>query len=535
MFFLGFTVLFFGASFVHALRLPASRLSTRGSHKFGNSFSATRPGLSSGLLGTTNAAVTQNNNTDLSSVHDIVYTAFVTIAGTEYSVQIDTGSSDTWVRSDNIALAQVSNIVGNITYGTGWAAGPISRADVSFAGYNVSSQAFMMATSSNNPILEWGAQGLVGLGVNSLSTIDQLVNSTGSSWGRSLLYNIFAQSPTTPNFIAFLLQRSGDAASLSSEGSFAVGELEPEYEAAITATEAIPTWPLVGSKRWTILVDGYDTTGAILHSLSSAVPGVPRGKAVALIDSGTTYAYASQEFCKNLYSGIPGASYSSVLGQWVVPCNQEVDIGLSIGGRRFPVHPMDTTSPSLTSPDNSTCYGTFIPQTFSVSEGQFDMILGDVFLRNVYAMFDLGDWENGQLDSMGSPYVKLLSVTNATTASAEFHQLRGGAPTDANKISNAQSSTSSFSPSSSTVSVGEDKLDHLARFAEIMLSLLAVNTLLLVIGVGVLVYFVFFRRRRARSSGPASDTGAFPFDLGHLRPPGAAYQPVPSARNSVVP
>ncbi|KAG9104273.1 hypothetical protein FRC06_004023 [Ceratobasidium sp. 370] len=526
MFFLGFTALFFGTSAVHGLRLPTSRITERGSHRAGSSFSVTRPGTSSRLSGTTNAATTQNDGGDLSSVRDVVYMTSVTVAGKEYAVQIDTGSSDLWIRSDSMARTQVSNITGNITYGISRSSSALLPQLISLmlARYDIPSQAFMMATSSNNPILNWGAEGLLGLGANALSTIDQLVNGTGNSWGRSILYNIFAQSPSTPNFIAFLLQRSNDASSVSSEGSFTIGELEPEYEAAINATEAISTWPPVSPKRWTVVVDGYDTTGAVTHSLSSSVSGLAGGKAVALLDSGTTYAYASEEFCKNLYSSIPGAKYSSALAQWVVPCDQEVNIGLSIGGRRFSMHPLDVTSPSLTATDNSTCYGTFIPQTFSVGVGEFDLLLGDVFLRNVYAMFDLGDWEGGQTNTMGNPYVKLLSITNATAASAEFHKLRGGSATEANKISNAQSSLSPSGSSSSTVSVGSDALNHLIRYAEIMLSLLAVSTLLLVLAVGMLVYFVFFRRKRAVvSTGPTADSSTPAFGLSHLRPPGPVY------------
>ncbi|KAG8689477.1 hypothetical protein FRC09_012411, partial [Ceratobasidium sp. 395] len=250
---------------------------------------------------------------------------------------------------------------------------------------------------------------------------------------------------------------------------------------------------------------------------------------------GTTYAYASEEFCKNLYSRIPGATFSSALGQWVVPCDQEVNIGLSIGGRRFPMHPLDVTSPSLASTDNTTCYGVFLPMSFSAGAGEFDLLLGDVFLRNVYAMFDLGDWENGRTDMTGNPYVKLLSITNATAASTDFHRLRGGSANEANRISNAQSSVSSGF-SSSAVSAGSDKLDHLIRYAEILLSLLALSTFIIVLAAGVLVYVLFFRHKRAvTSSGSATDSGASALGLGHLRPPGPVYQQVPSARSSVVP
>ena len=32
------------------------------------------------------------------------------------------------------------------------------------------------------------------------------------------------------------------------------------------------------------------------------------------------------------------------------------------------------------------CIGTFIPQTLAVGSGEFDILAGDVFLRNVYTL-----------------------------------------------------------------------------------------------------------------------------------------------------
>ncbi|CAE6440597.1 unnamed protein product [Rhizoctonia solani] len=534
----GLAFALFGISFVWGLRVPTTRISARSSkHKPESSFKVAQMGTSSRISTSINAATIGSNNTDLASARDIVYMATVTLAGIEYAVQIDTGSSDLWIRSDMIAGSQTSDILGNITYGTGWAAGPISRANASFAGFNISSQAFMLATSANNPILNWGAEGLLGLGLNSLSTVDRLVNSTSSSWGRTLLYNIFSQSPETPNFIAFLLQRSEHGLDAATEGSFTIGELESEYESAISATEVIPTWPAINPSRWSVLIDSYDTTGAVLHTLSSTVSGVPSGKAVALLDSGTSYSYASEEFCKNVYSSIPGATFSSAIGQWVVPCKEEVNLGLTIGGRRFPIHPLDIISPSLSSNDNATCYGTFIPQSFSVGAGEFDILLGDMFLRNVYSLYDLGDFEDDRGMTMGNPYIKLLSITNGTTSSGEFHKIRGGLATEANKISNAQAS-SGLASASTTVSVSSDALDRLIRYAEILLSLLAVSTTLALVGLGILVYYVFFKRKRnVPTEGISNDPGLdlSGFSLSHLRPPGAAYQQVPSARSSLVP
>ena len=64
----------------------------------------------------------------------------------------------------------------------------------------------------------------MGLGFDSLSTIDAVVNHTGASTGRSLLYNAFHTNPNEPNYMAFSLQRSTDPDS-DVEGVFTIGAL----------------------------------------------------------------------------------------------------------------------------------------------------------------------------------------------------------------------------------------------------------------------------------------------------------------------
>lgn len=94
---------------------------------------------------------------------------------------------------------------------------------ISTASISIPSQAFLDVASVINPATGYGAVGIVGLGFTSLSTIDALVNSTGSSTGRSLLYNMFADNPSEPNFISFALQRSSEPDD-EVEGSFAIGK-----------------------------------------------------------------------------------------------------------------------------------------------------------------------------------------------------------------------------------------------------------------------------------------------------------------------
>jgi saccharopepsin len=84
------------------------------------------------------------------------------------------------------------------------------------------SQALLDVTVANNPALGYGASGILGLGFTSLSTIDAAINHTGSSTGRSLLFNLFSANPSQPNFISFAMQRSTDLNN-DVEGSFAIG------------------------------------------------------------------------------------------------------------------------------------------------------------------------------------------------------------------------------------------------------------------------------------------------------------------------
>lgn len=86
---------------------------------------------------------------------------------------------------------------------------------------HVPSQVLLDATTVKNPAMTYGAAGIAGLGFSRLSS---LLNSTNSSTGQSLLYNLFAANQSTPNFIAFALQREtqpGDAV----EGTFSIGKL----------------------------------------------------------------------------------------------------------------------------------------------------------------------------------------------------------------------------------------------------------------------------------------------------------------------
>ncbi|KAJ7591057.1 aspartic peptidase domain-containing protein, partial [Mycena floridula] len=439
-----------------------------------------------------------------------------------YPVQLDTGSSDLWIKG---AVSPLPNTIQTArsrftSYGIGWAQGNLAFAPVEFAGISVASQALLDASSVQNPALGYGAVGILGLGFTSLSSIDSALNASGSSKGRSLLFNLFQDNPSEPNFISFALQRSTEPND-EVEGSFSIGEYEPEY-AAIAQNAAISTWPPQSPTRWTVLVE------AVLVGTSTVIPatsigGVPSNRALVLLDSGTSWTYAPKAICDAIYSGVPGAFFSNDISQWVVPCDAEIDIAIQMGfssGQVFPVHPLDVAPYSLS--DTSTCVGSFVPQSVAVGAGEFDWLIGDNFLRSVYSVYDFGDFDSS--GKMGDPYVKLLSLVDPNNGSAEFVKVRGGVA-KTNIIYHASNTPAGSPVGSASITVSDDlskTLDKITTYIPAMLAIMAFNAL--VLAAVLIVGIVYLCRRRKRTRSPRA------------RSPNGRITPMRiSARNSYVP
>ncbi|KAH7929443.1 acid protease [Leucogyrophana mollusca] len=455
----------------------------------------------------------------------------VTVGGVDYPVQLDTGSSDLWILGSSAPIpgANDTSQSYNLTYGIGWAFGHVAYASAEFAGISIPKQAFLDVSSAQNPALSYGADGILGLGFTSLSTVDALVNSTGASTGRTLLYNLFQDNPSEPNFIAFSLESTTDAGDTIA-GSFSVGETEPAY-ANVTSTNKIPTWPVNSPTRWNVLLDSF-IVGTQTVPVSSSVSGAPSNKAVVLLDSGTSYTYAPTDVCQAIYGGVAGAQYDSGLGQWVVPCSAEIDMALQIDNQIFPINPLDV-SPQSTG-DPTTCVGSFVPQSVSVGAGQFDWLIGDNVLRSVYALYDFGDFDSS--GKMGNPYVQILPLVNPDQASVDFHTVRGGTPNT--NITYAVSNDAASG--STTVSLSTDvanTIDKLSKYLPAMLGVMALNALILIV-LAIAGLVLLCRRKgktaRARkipgrlSPMPMNNTNMNRFS--DMPPPGShTYEPVSMA------
>ncbi|EPS97738.1 hypothetical protein FOMPIDRAFT_158263 [Fomitopsis schrenkii] len=362
---------------------------------------------------------------DLQDQSDVRYYTNVSLGGQQFSVLVDTGSSDLWV-AGNVPGAEGTGKTASVDYAIGAASGSIMTANMDFDEYSVQDQAFIsVAVDSDHPV----NQGVLGLGPNGASNIyDQFNNDAGDT----PLNRIFESNMSTPNFLTILLGRSDDT-DHPYPGDITVGDVLTGYE-NITSQ---PRLPIVqdqdaSGQHWQTLLDKDGIIGPDGQAIpvQSVVQGLQQ--LVVVFDTGFSLPQVPSNVADAIYSRVPGASFVNVPAAsgmvWTLPCDVELNVTFKFGGVSYPVNPLDTNlgSMNIKGPDgNEICVGSFQPIT-TASSSRFDMILGMAFLRNAYLLVDLGDYVHGSPSSTADPYMQLLSLTNPAEAHKDFVDIRLG-------------------------------------------------------------------------------------------------------------
>jgi len=369
----------------------------------------------------------------LTNTGNAQYIANVTIAGTEVRVIIDTGSSDLWVNFPSAVPTTTDTGKSlSLTYAIGSAGGDIVTAPAQFGNFTVDDQAFLLVTDSSSfgtNIHTSGYDGLLGLGPNEGSQIyDKLSNGAGDS----LLDRIFSQSSnSSDNFISLLLNRHGDPGQ-NYTGQMTIAEYVPGFENVTTMPkiDVESVLKLLGSdQHWQALTDknnGIIGPDGEVIQYDSIVPKAPDGQLVVVFDSGFTFNQVPRDIADAIYGRVQGAVFNTTNEWWTVPCGQLLNVSLNLNGVNYPVHPLDTVDSNfgVTNANGTTvCIGSFQPITSAFSLlGNYDMIMGMSFLRNVYAVLNYGNWVAGSAD----PFLQLLPTTNVQAAHNDFVQVRMG-------------------------------------------------------------------------------------------------------------
>jgi hypothetical protein len=110
---------------------------------------------------------------------------------------------------------------------------------------------------------------------------------------------------------------------------------------------------------------------------------VTRSGNTAIADTGTTLALVGDDLCKAVYAAIPGATLSAQQQGWVFPTSTDLSriprVQVAVGDALFTINPEELPFSDLGD-------GTYYGGIQSRGDLEFD-ILGDVFLRSVYAIF----------------------------------------------------------------------------------------------------------------------------------------------------
>nr|VWO98982.1 Mannitol 1-phosphate dehydrogenase [Ganoderma boninense] len=348
-----------------------------------------------------------------------------------FTVQLDTGSTDLWVdgRGRNIKFTNTTNILVNEKYGVGSASGNLSFAGVQLGDFYVPSQAFVDVSETMD--MGSGSQGILGMAFDNTAIYDVITMAWGQQaadgLGGAFITNVFSQNNSLPNSFDLELGRV-TFEDLAGTSTFTIGEHAPGFE---NVTQA-PKLPRVDENHWTLALDEMRIDGKPFAFNKSIVPSAPEGKVLAVLDSGFSFPPLPTAAANAIYGTIPGAvlyqSSVEIINSWIIPCDfVPVDLSFTFGGQEYPVHPLDLFLPVIVpiiengaEKNVTVCAATYRALALDpASFNSFDLILGDAFLRNVYASFNYNDYSPTN-STGGSPFVQMVSTVDVRSTKCQF-------------------------------------------------------------------------------------------------------------------
>ncbi|NXO25628.1 PEPA protein, partial [Cisticola juncidis] len=285
----------------------------------------------------------------------------------EFTVVFDTGSSNLWVPSvfcsspacrnhhrfnpTKSSTFLSTNDTLFIAYGTGSMTGILGYDTVNVAGINVHNQIFGLAETEPGDFFYYTPfDGILGLAFPSIA----------SSGATPVFDNMMIENLVDRHLFSVYLSRD------SQEGSFVLfGAIDPYY-----TTRGISWIPLSAETYWQITMESVSISGAPVACSSGCQ---------AIVDTGTTLLAVPTRAFRTLMRRL-GASSSGEISCEAV--RNLPNLTFHIHGREFPVPPRAYVIRS-----NGYCTLGLQGMDTPTEEGEL-WILGDVFIREYYVIFD---------------------------------------------------------------------------------------------------------------------------------------------------
>jgi hypothetical protein len=345
--------------------------------------------ISLSLENVTNRMISQAEDVE----QNALYLATVSIGtpAQDLKLDFDTGSADLWVWSTELPASIKSSksaaahtifdpkksstfkkstgSTWEISYGDGsGASGDVGTDTLILGGLSVENQAIELAKKLSAQFVQDEGDGLLGLAFGTINTVQPEPVATP-------VENMSAQEDIpkdTELFTAYLGNESEDS-------FYTFGYIDQDALGGET-----PSYTPVDNSQGFWM---FDSTSASVNGKA-----IKRSGNTAIADTGTTLALVSDDVLEAIYSAIPGAKQSTQQQGWVFPKDTSTEdlptVSFAVGDKLYDVKKEDLAFQDL---GDGTVYGGIQSRG---SQQDFD-ILGDVFLRGIYAIFDQGNTRFG--------------------------------------------------------------------------------------------------------------------------------------------
>ncbi|EEA24041.1 hypothetical protein TMatcc_007116 [Talaromyces marneffei ATCC 18224] len=327
--------------------------------------------------------------------NDTMYLAQVGIGTPAQTLKLDfdSGSADLWVWSTELPSSTQSSGSGHtifdpskssswnsssgqkwqISYGDGSSAsGDVGTDTLNLGGIEVKNQAIEIAKNLSSQFQQSEGDGLLGLAWGSINTVQPQAVQTP-------MQNLISQN-LLPSNAQLFTAHLGEATAKTDNTFYTFGYIDQD---TLNATGNQIAYADVDNNQgfWT-----FQSTSATVNGKT-----INRSANTAIADTGTTLALIDDNTLKTIYDAIPGSKYDSTQQGYIFPSNTPTDklptVTFAVGGSQIAVH---KSALGFADAGNGYVYGGIQ----SRGTNPFD-ILGDTWLKGLYAVFDVGNTRFG--------------------------------------------------------------------------------------------------------------------------------------------
>lgn len=354
-----------------------------------------------------------------------------------FNMLVDSGASNTWVMgsdcksdvcnahntfgTDDSSSLKVSDNTFGITYGTGSVEGVVGSDTVHFAGFNVP-LSFGLGNNVSTEFLNYPMDGIVGLGRG--DTTEPAINAP------TFMDALKSAGAIKAKLYGLSLWRESDGGTNDGEISFGSAD-HSKYSGSLSYISIIDN----PDGFWEIPIGDASVNGKSLGLSQRS----------ALIDSGTSFILMPSDDAQKLHGQIPGSQQNGE--RYTLPCNWQGTVSLTLNGITYDISYKDIVYQS-----SNQCISNVVGrQTF----GPDQWLVGDVFMKNVYTVFDFdgsrlgfGKKSASSEAPNGSPTTSKASLAAPAKTSAASGTLESSSSdpqTEAQQVN-----IESFSPSSAS-------------------------------------------------------------------------------------